>query len=67
MTKDSFSDQIWYLLLTGAIQGEEILSLHRMLECYKQGIVNVEEMQKTINAHNPDLFLELPFDESYEC
>lgn len=63
MAKNTFSNQILYLLLTGAIQGQEILSLHRMLKAYKQGEVNAEEMQTVIDAHNPELFLNTPFDE----
>lgn len=60
MAKDTFSDQILYLLLTGAIQGEEILSLHHLLKRYKQGAISAEEMQEAINVHNLDLFLDLP-------
>ena len=35
MTQDTFSDQILYLLLTEAIEGEEILSLHHLLKRYR--------------------------------
>lgn len=63
MAKNTFSNQILYLLLTGAIQGQEILSLHRMLKAYEQGEVSAEEMQTVIDAHDPELFLNVPFDE----
>jgi hypothetical protein len=63
MAKDTFSDQLFYLLLTGAIEGAEVLSLHHLLKRYKQGAISDEEMQEAINVHNLDLFLDLPFDE----
>jgi hypothetical protein len=63
MAKTDFSGQIEYLLFTGAIRGDAILQLHRLLKSYEQGAVSAEEMQEAINDFDPDLYLELPLDE----
>jgi hypothetical protein len=63
MAKTDFSKQIEYLLFTGAIRGDAILQLHRLLKSYEQGTVSAEEMQEAINDFNPDLYVELPPDE----
>jgi hypothetical protein len=63
MAKIDFSPQIEYLLFTGAIRGDAILQLHRLLKSYEQGTVSAGEMQEAINDFNPDLYVELPPDE----
>jgi len=63
MANTTFSQQIEYLLWTGAIEGKEILDLYHLLKRYKQGAIHAEEMQEAINFHNLDLFLDIPFDE----
>lgn len=64
MAKIDFPAQIEYLLFSGDIEGEEILSLHNLLQSYEQGLITAEEMQKAINSFNTDLFLmEPPIDE----
>ena len=64
MTKLNFPAQIEYLLFSGDIEGDEILSLHHLLKSYEQGFIGVEEMQEVINSFNTDMFLlEPPIDE----
>ena len=64
MAKIDFPTQIDYLLFSGDIEGEELLSLHSLLQSYQQGLITDEEMQEAINGFNTDLFLmEPPIDE----
>ena len=64
MAKIDFSAQIEYLLFSGDIEGDEVLSLHHLLKSYGQGLITAEEMQKAINSFNTDLFLlEPPIDD----
>lgn len=64
MAENNFSAQIEYLLFSGDIEGDEVLSLHHLLKSYKQGFIGAEEMQEAINSFNTDLFLlEPPIDE----
>ena len=44
MAKIDFSSQIEYLLFSGDIEGEKLLSLHRLLKSYEQGFIKAEEM-----------------------
>lgn len=67
MAKTDFSAQIEYLLFSGNIEGDEILSLHHLLKSYEQEFMRAEEMQEAINSFNTDLFLlEPPRDDKYE-
>ena len=64
MAKIDFSAQIEYLLFSGDIEGDEVLSLHHLLKSYGQGLTTAEEIQKAINSFNTDLFLlEPPIDD----
>lgn len=58
MSTTHFAQQIEFLLWTGAIEGDEILSLYHLLKCYEQGGISAQEMQAAIDVFNPDLFLE---------
>ena len=60
MMKLNFPAQIEYLLFSGDIEGEEILSLHHLLKSYEQGFIRAEEMQEAINSFNTDMFLLKP-------
>ncbi|WP_068820163.1 hypothetical protein [Phormidesmis priestleyi] len=64
MMKLNFPAQIDYLLFSGDIEGDEILSLHHLLKSYEQGLITAEEMQEAIHSFNTDMFLlEPPIDE----
>jgi len=60
MSKIDFPAQIEYLLFSGDIEGDEILSLHHLLKSYEQGFIRAEEMQEAINSFNTDMFLLKP-------
>ena len=55
--KLNLPSQIEYLLFSGDIEGEKLLSLHHLLKSYEQGFIKAEEMQEAINSFNTDLFL----------
>jgi len=64
MAEIDFPAQIEHLLFSGDIEGDEVLSLYHLLKSYEQGFIKAEEMQKTIDCFNTDLFLlEPPTDE----
>jgi len=64
MAEIDFPTQIDYLLFSGDIEGEELLSLYHLLKSYEQGLIKAEEMQEAVNCFNTDLFLlEPPIDE----
>jgi hypothetical protein len=63
MKRNDFPQQIEYLLFSGDIEGDEVLSLYHLLKRYEQGTVNAEEMQKAIDFHDLDLFLDVPQEE----
>lgn len=67
MAKMTFSEQIDFLIFTGAIEGYAILMLHNLLKSYEKGLISAEEMQYEINSFNPDFYLEMLQDESHEC
>jgi len=54
MTTHHFAQQIDYLLWTGAIQGDQILSLYHLLKCYENGEITGEDMQEAIDQCDPD-------------
>lgn len=54
MTTPNFAQQIEYLLWTGAIQGNQILSLYHLLKSYKNGEVTAQAMQDAIDLCDPD-------------
>lgn len=69
MTTLKFAQQIEYLLWTGAIQGEQILSLHHLLKCYERDEITSEEMQEAIDQCDPeqiDRFLDEEFPHLFE-
>ncbi|GAB4237898.1 MAG: hypothetical protein Kow00121_64850 [Elainellaceae cyanobacterium] len=49
-----FVQQVEHLLFTGAIEGEEVLKLHRLLKAYAQGKISAGALQQVIDQHNPD-------------
>lgn len=54
MTTHNFAHQINYLLWTGAIQGDQILSLHHLLKDYERGEMTDEQMQEAIDECDPE-------------
>lgn len=67
MEKATFSEQIDFLVFTGAIEGHTILTLYNLLKSYKQGMISAEEMQYEINSFNPEFYLEVIHNDSHEC
>jgi hypothetical protein len=63
MAKMTFSEQIEYLLFTGAIEGQAIYTLYNLLKSYEQGFLTAEDMQCEINSFNPKFRLEALQDE----
>lgn len=53
MTTAKFTQQIEYLLWTGALRGEAILELHLLLKFYQQGAIGDEQMQAEIEKYDP--------------
>jgi len=54
MPIQKFAHQIDYLLWTGAIQGDQLLSLYHLLKCYENGEITAEDMQDAIDQCDPD-------------
>ena len=54
MTIAKFAKQIDHLLWTGAIRGDQILSLHHLLKDYERGEMTDEEMQDAIDQCDPE-------------
>lgn len=59
----TFSEQIEFLLFTGAIEGLAVMTLYNLLKSYEKGLISAEEMQYEINSFNPDFYLETLQDE----
>lgn len=55
MNTRQFALQIDWLLLTGAIEGDQILTLHKQLKFYQQGAISEAAMQTAIDDVDPDL------------
>lgn len=64
MTIRKFAQQIEYLLQTGALQGDRILSLYYLLKDYSAERISAQVMQEAINQCDPDQLDQL-FDEEF--
>lgn len=69
MTIHQFAQQIEYLLFTGAIRGNQILSLYHLLRDYGAGTISAQNMQEAIDQCDPDQidkFLDQQFPHLFE-
>ncbi len=58
MSTHKFARQIEWLLFTGAIEGNQILTLHKQLKRYQQGAISDVAMQTAIDDVDPDLAIQ---------
>lgn len=64
MTIRNFAQQIEWLLFTGAIEGNQLLTLHEQLQLYRQGTLSEAAMQNAIDAVDSDLAVETHWEEN---
>jgi len=55
MNTRQFALQIDWLLLTGAIEGNQLLTLYQQFKRYQQGAISDAAMQTAIDDFDPDL------------
>lgn len=55
MNTRQFAQRLEWLLLTGAIEGNQILTLHQKLKHYQQGAISDAAMQTALDDVDPAL------------
>jgi hypothetical protein len=64
MTIRKFAQRLEWLLFTGAIEGNQMLTLYEQLQLYMQGTLSEAAMQSAIDDVDPDLAVEPPWEEN---
>ena len=64
MTTSNFAQQIEWLLFTGAIEGNQVLTLYAQLQRDQQKRISDAAMQSAIDDVDPDLAVEPHWEEN---
>lgn len=56
MTTQKFAQQIEHLMLTGVIQGRQLLKLYYALKAYEQGAITEQDMRQVIDEVDPEQY-----------
>ena len=54
MTVRKFATDVEHLLLTGSIEGDDLLKLYHLLKAYEKGTIVADVLRTAIDQHDPD-------------